>query len=273
MSAKNKEGASVTASPTIDAAAEERKRKRQERNRESARESRRRKRDKTDTLRSQLARLEAENLQLRLQLKESSEGGDAAPRAKNTLDAASTLEGMVAGGSSDAEIMAALQKIQEQHADYGANHKSAVNFHISQLRQCLLPTQITQTVLWMNKCATYFRSQQGSASEPVALESLPPEVQEAGRLFTELAEAMRLSEEQRQHMYGVTFFSRMEEVASRCSALVDRLEHLVSFKNESLDSEMRLLQQTLNPSQVLYSKILIHVVTFILSSHNFFAGR
>lgn len=251
MSSRGKETAGSTGSAAADPAAEERKRKRQERNRESARESRKRKRDKTDTLRSQLARLEAENLQLRLQLKESSEGGDAAPKArsKNITDSASVLEGMVANGSSDAEITAALQQIQEQYADYGANHKSAVGFHISQLRQCLLPTQITQTVLWMNKCANYFQSQ-GGVGDPCLASSVPPEAEEAQKLFKELAEAMHLSPEQKQEMYSVTFFARMEDVASRCSGLIDRLEELVSSKNESLDSEMRLLQQSLNPSQV-----------------------
>jgi hypothetical protein len=131
----------------------EKKRKRLERNRESARECRKRKKEKKLMLRQQLNLLEADNLQLRLKLQvghESTKGDD------KSAYITSRLESMIKEGASDVEISKMIGELQERYSDYGRDRRSAIDFHVLQLRRCLQPTQTTRAILWLMSLAKQF---------------------------------------------------------------------------------------------------------------------
>ena len=118
-----------------NSALDEKRRKRLERNRESARECRRRKKEKVATLKQLLARLETDNLQLRLQL----QIGPEALKQQNekTAEITTRLETMMREGASEIDIRKSIIELQEKYSDYGRDRRSAVDFHISQLHRCL----------------------------------------------------------------------------------------------------------------------------------------
>lgn len=240
---------------------EEKKRKRLEKNRESARECRKRKKDKIDTLRLQLTRLEAENIQLRLKLNAGNEFPDDGV-SKTATPAASKdeipfqLESMLVSGSSDSEIRSTVQHLQERYADYGLNRRTTLSFHLFQLRRCLLPTQTTRCILWLMGCSHFFHTADGS--DVKLIDDSTPEMILTKQLFTNLMEETFPDKDQKKLMYsftadGVGPFPKLQALSQECNNILDRLEELIGSKNESLDSEMTMLQQTLDARQVIVS--------------------
>lgn len=235
---------------------EERKRKRLEKNRESARECRRRKKDKIDSLRLQLTRLEAENIQLRLKLNNTNEFPDeenASSIASSKDQIPFQLENMLVSGAGDPEIRSTVQRMQERYADYGLNRRTTLSFHLSQLRRCLLPTQTTRCILWLMGCSHLFHNADGSYREDVDVST--PELLLTKELFTNLMEETFPTQEQNKTIYSFTRdgadpFPRLQALSQNCANILDRLENIIGTKNESLDTEMTMLQQTLDARQV-----------------------
>lgn len=237
---------------------EEKKRKRLEKNRESARECRKRKKDKIDTLRLQLTRLEAENIQLRLKLNTGTEfpengmGKPGAPAAtKDQIPF--QLENMLVSGASDPEIRSTVQHLQERYADYGLNRRTTLSFHLNQLRRCLLPTQTTRCILWLMGCSHFFHNADGTDVD--FTDDSTAEMILIKQLFKSLMDETLPTLEQKKTMYsftadGIGPFPKLQELSQNCAAILDRLEGLIGNKNESLDSEMTMLQQTLDARQV-----------------------
>lgn len=242
-----------------EAELEEKKRKRLEKNRESARECRKRKKDKIDTLRLQLTRLEAENIQLRLKLNTGSEFPDdgvakAGAPATSKDQIPFQLENMLVSGASDPEIRSTVQHLQERYADYGLNRRTTLSFHLNQLRRCLLPTQTTRCILWLMGCSHFFHNEDGTDVDFAA--DSTPEMNLTKQLFKSLMEETGPSKDQKQTMYsftadGIGPFPKLQALSQNCTNILDRLEVLIGSKNDSLDSEMTMLQQTLDARQVV----------------------
>lgn len=245
---------------------DEKKRKRLEKNRESARECRKRKKDKIDTLRLQLTRLEAENIQLRLKLNSNNEFpddgmGKAVTPAASKDEIPFQLESMLVSGSSDVDIRSTVQQLQERYADYGLNRRTTLSFHLAQLRRCLLPTQTTRCILWLMGCSHFFHNSDGTDVEFVSEST--PEMQLTKQLFSSLMEETCPALDQRRTMWsftadGVGPFPKLQALSQECTNILDRLEELIGSKNESLDTEMTMMQQMLDARQVAKFVVWIH---------------
>jgi hypothetical protein len=134
------------------------KRRRQERNRESARECRKRKKERKTALAEQLARLEADNLRLRLQLQV---GKNCTDIEEKSAHAFLKLSSLIQEEAHENDIKGTLGEIQEHYADYGRDRRSAIDFHIVKLRKSLEPTQTTRSILWLMKMARSFHEPSG----------------------------------------------------------------------------------------------------------------
>ena len=112
------------------------KRQRLERNKECARECRRRKRDHTAELEARVAALEAENnhLQLQVQADGSNKVAEEADEEENEMAQ------MLAAGDAK-ELQAKIKEFGARHADYGTDRRVAVQWHLQQAEQLLVPTQ------------------------------------------------------------------------------------------------------------------------------------
>lgn len=245
----------------IDADDDEHKKlRRLERNRESARESRKRKKDHTDALRAQLTNLEAENLQLRLKLKV---GANVTTQEENSKMIKAKIDTMLREGSSDTDIKSAIIELQEKYSDYGRDRRSAIDFHISQLRRCLLPTQTTRTILWLITCAPIFHDAAGI--EKAIPDTVDPEFID---LWRSLMNAVSPDLEQKKKLVEFSSaekspYPMLQKLTDEANSLLDRLDVLVSNKNDSLDMHMSEIQGILTARQV---RSILSVIIFLICS-------
>lgn len=225
----------------------DKKRRRQERNRESARECRKRKKEKKLALTEQLARLEADNLRLRLQLQVGKSSSEVEEKSADVL---SKLESFIKEEANEADIKSALHDLQERYSDYGRDRRSAIDFHINQLRKSLEPTQTTRTILWLMNLARRYHEANGDSKPTI-------EGDECSELWTDLLANVKPTQEQRKTM--MTFiappdspdpFVAVKEVTEQCNEMVDRLSEIIGSKNESLDTEMENIQSILSSTQI-----------------------
>jgi hypothetical protein len=124
----------------------EKKLRRLEKNRLSARECRRRKREATEHLQHEINQLEAENLQLRLQLQIGQEA-ESCDLIEQTRVVTQDIQNLLASGASEADIFATLEEFKEKYADYGKSRRSGIEFHLRQIERLLKPTQTTSIVM------------------------------------------------------------------------------------------------------------------------------
>ncbi|RYG62254.1 hypothetical protein EON64_18055, partial [archaeon] len=112
----------------------EKKKRRLERNRASARQCRKRKKEKKLLLRQQLAHLEADNLQLRLKLQVGEDNKEGSGDDQSVF-ITNKLNEMIKEGATESEIQRAIQELKERFSDYGRDRRSAIDFHIAQLKR------------------------------------------------------------------------------------------------------------------------------------------
>jgi bZIP transcription factor len=123
----------------------EKKLRRLEKNRLSARECRRRKREATENIQQRIAEMEAENLQLRLQLQIGQEAESCIAKEQNKVT--QDINNLLQSGASEADIYATLEEFKEKYADYGKSRRSSIEFHLRQIERLLMPTQTTSVVM------------------------------------------------------------------------------------------------------------------------------
>jgi hypothetical protein len=223
----------------------EKKRKRLERNRESARECRKRKKEKKLMLRQQLAMLEADNLQLRLKLQVGHETNNKEEKSQYI---SSKLQTIMKEGATDLQIHEAIAEYQERFSDYGRDRRSAIDFHVTQLRRCLQPTQTTRAILWLMGVARQFHgpnnAENGGSPELAALwASIMQEIKPT-------PEQNRLMVSYTTDNDGVDPFEAINDVTKTCNGMLDRLVEIICNKNNSLDTEMSNIQAILSARQI-----------------------
>lgn len=231
--------ASVTAFAAPSIEEDEKRKKRLARNRESARECRRRKKAKQISLKQQIAHLEADNLQLRLKLQMESE---AVKYEDECSQITSRLKNMINEGASDASIQKELSELQERYSDYGRDRRSAIDFHIAQLRRCLQPTQTTQTIMWLMSNTAHLQESKGNGSSA-----------EKADLWRDLVDTLKPTPDQLGQFISITNAEVVPELKSAVDTadkMLSRLVELVSNKNDSLDQEMAEIQRILSARQI-----------------------
>jgi hypothetical protein len=93
----------------------------------------------------QINRYEAENLQLRLQLRIGDEAQNQEEIEQQRVSEG--LEEMLRSGASEAEIWASIEEFKEKYADYGRDRRSAIQFHLSEVEKLLQPTTTTTVAM------------------------------------------------------------------------------------------------------------------------------
>lgn len=174
----------------------EKKKRRLERNRASARECRKRKKEKKTLLRQQLAHLEADNLQLRLKLQVGKESADAEEEKSAIITA--KLNELITQGASELEVQTKIQELKERFSDYGRDRTSAIDFHITQVRRCLQPTQVTRAILFLMSLTPKFQEITEKGGH------IAPELQELYEMWNSLLSEIQPNKEQRQLMVSYT---------------------------------------------------------------------
>jgi len=225
---------------------DEKKRKRLERNRESAKLCRQRKKEKRVSLQQELVHLEAENLQLRLQL---TVGHESTERENKSAFITSQLNTLVKQGANEQDIQRTIQELQERFSDYGRDRRSAIDFHINQLRRCLQPTQTTTSILWLMSIVAQFHEANG--------ELKPKMNNELSDLWYSLIKAVKPSATQRETMVSFSTpskekgdpFKDVNQTTTECNTMLEKIVSMICNKNESLDSEMANIQAILSPRQ------------------------
>lgn len=225
----------------------EKKKRRLERNRQSARQCRKRKKEKKILLRQQLAHLEADNLQLRLKL----QVGDETNSLDQSVFITNKLNEMIKEGATDAEIQRTIQELKERFSDYGRDRRSAVDFHIAQLRRCLQPTQTTRAILWLMSLAPKYHDLNTG-------DVLIPPTDELSMLWHSLLEDIRPDAEQRKLMVSYTApkdsnldpFIAINNTTESCNKVLDRIVDIICNKNDNLDQEMANIQSILSARQI-----------------------
>lgn len=240
---------------------DEKKRKRLERNRESARECRKRKKDKATNLKQQITHLEADNLQLRLQLQIGPES--IQQEDEKALEITSNIENMIKQGASENEIKNAIAVLQEKFSDYGRDRRSAIDFHIKQLHRCIQTTQTTKAILWLLSCALNFYDSGGNFIDNINDKDLT-------KLWNGLHNVINPTKEQCQRLVNLAStpldVHRSNDISSVSVSnetvnldaftandneeLLHRLDQLVSYKNSTLDQEMSEIQSIFSASQI-----------------------
>lgn len=226
---------------------DDKKRKRLERNRESARECRKRKKLKKDNLKADLARLEGENLQLRLKLQVGHETND---RASKSAYITNQLETLVREGGSENDIHNCIRELQERFSDYGRDRRSAIDFHVNQLRRCLQPTQTTRAILWLMSVVPNFHDETG--------EFKPKVTGEVADIWRSLMDTLKLSPAQKKQMVSFSTptqdkndpFIDVNQSTQLCNTTLERIVAIICNKNESLDNEMSNMQTILSARQI-----------------------
>lgn len=157
------------------------------------------------------------------------------------------LQSMIGEGVGDTLIQKELAELQERYSDYGRDRRSAIDFHISQIRRCLQPTQTTQAFLWIMNSAAEF---QVAGTQPVLAEGKRQKVE----FWLSLIQELKLTSDQLQQFAQLVStdkrFSELHSASETSDRMVDRLEELVSNKNESLDHEMAEIQRILSATQI-----------------------
>jgi uncharacterized protein (DUF3084 family) len=154
---------------------------------------------------------------------------------------------MIDDGVSDTLIQQELAMFQEKYSDYGRDRRSAIDFHLSQLRKSLLPTQTTLVFLWIVNSSVEL---QAAASKQQVTQSR----QHVLELWLSLIDELKISMEQLQQFASLLStdkrFTELENASQASDRMIDRLAELVSNKNESLDQEMAEVQRILSATQI-----------------------
>jgi hypothetical protein len=235
--------------------AAEKKKRRLERNRVSAKQCRARKKEKTMMFRHQLAQLEAENLQLRLKLQV---GNNDPTHDTQSAIITTKLDEMMTEGASEVDIDKKIQELKERFSDYGRDRRSAIDFHITQLKRCLQPTQTTRAILWLMALAPRFAEITTGKASALPTLSDDPSDQELMTLWMSILEQIYPTREQRILMISYTCpsegeedpFQRIKTVTDTCNNTLDRIVEIICNKNDNLDLEMSNIQNILSPRQV-----------------------
>lgn len=230
----------------------EKKKRRLERNRASARECRKRKKEKKLQLRAQLAKLETDNLQLRLKLQVGKESLDNSEEKSSLITG--KLNELIQQHASEAEIQATIQEIKEHFSDYGRDRRSAIDFHINQVRRCLEPTQTTKAILWIMSLAPRFRHFLESPEQ----NNVPPESKELFDMWQNLLSEVHPDPVQQKLIIshtspdenGVDPFELIDKVTQDCNIILDRIVEIIYNKINAFDSEMNSIESFLSPRQI-----------------------
>mmetsp|Transcript_4721 Transcript_4721/g.18880 ORF Transcript_4721/g.18880 Transcript_4721/m.18880 type:complete len:417 (+) Transcript_4721:71-1321(+) len=204
---------------------------------------RKKKKPKMEELQVRLAKVKAENRELKHHLTNVEERHrllDAEKKAMENL-IRKQLEATQCGTGDPSELARIIQNFKDLYADYGPQRQKECNFHMDQLERLLIPTQTTKMSLWtMEQPASFFDD---------------PNKNSLGAI---LKRELGVTSEQRERISSLR--ARVREAVRDLRAAMSFLRDLrghINHKHSSFDVRMRELQDILTPTQA--AKLILWV--------------
>jgi hypothetical protein len=258
----------------------EKKLRRLEKNRQSARDCRRRKREAAENIQRQINILEAENLQLRLQMQigQEAEANILQEQAELTRD----IDRLLKSGASEADVYRSLEEYKERYADYGTSRRSAIEFHLRNVERLLMPTQTTSVVLKAIQMGTHNldantthataeaaatesaakletdMSPTGESADAVAPTIEPRSDLDPKALFQHLVQYLKVTPAQSAALKDSRMVAKeLDDCLAQALGVLHELQSRLARTGQDLEAEFADLRKTLTPTQA--AKFLVWV--------------
>lgn len=242
---------------SADAEAEEdleKKQLRRVKNLVSVREFRKRKMKQLEQNEARLRRLEAENMDLKMRLKIGKEAILSEQREKKQIK--EQMREMLQRNANEQEIAQFLNMYKITYSDYGPKRREKLHFHLSRIRELLLPTQVTKLSLYsVEQGVDMLKRDHVIKEDPM---SAPESATATMSLWGILADELEVSDDQqRQILERRAAIKKVRDDLNHTLNIVKQLEEVTNEKNTALEAQVAQLQQILTPSQA--TKFIIWV--------------
>ncbi|GMF26600.1 unnamed protein product [Phytophthora fragariaefolia] len=232
----------------------EKKQQRRVKNLVSVREFRKRKMKQLEQNEARLRRLEAENMDLKMRLKIGKEAILSEQREKQQIK--EQMREMLQRNANEHEIAQFLNMYKVTYSDYGPKRREKLHFHLSRIRELLLPTQVTKLSLYsVEQGVDMLKRDHVIKEDPM---SAPESATATMSLWGILADELEVSDEQqRQILERRAAIKKVRDDLNHTLSIVKKLEGVTDEKNTALEAQVAQLQQILTPSQA--TKFIIWV--------------
>lgn len=232
----------------------DKKQLRREKNLVSVREFRKRKMKQLEQNEARLRRLEAENMDLKMQLKIGKEAIVSEQREKQQIK--EKMRELLKRGASEQEIAQFLNMYKVTYSDYGPKRREKLHFHLDRIRELLLPTQVTKLSLYsVEQGMDMMARDTVIRDDPMAV---PDSAAATMSLWGILAKELEVSDaQQRQILERRAAIKQVRDNLNDTLSIVKQLEDVTNDKNSALEAQVAELQEILTPSQA--TKFIIWV--------------
>ncbi|RLN96404.1 hypothetical protein BBJ28_00014468 [Nothophytophthora sp. Chile5] len=232
----------------------EKKQQRRVKNLVSVREFRKRKMKQLEQNEARLHRLEAENMDLKMRLKIGKEAILSEQREKQQIK--EQMREMLQRNATEQEIARFLNMYKVTYSDYGPKRREKLHFHLSRIRELLLPTQVTKLCLYSVEQGVDMLARDHVIKEDPM--SAPDSATATMSLWGILADELEVSDaQQRQILERRAAIKKVRDDLNHTLSIVKQLEDVTDEKNTALEAQVAQLQQILTPSQA--TKFIIWV--------------
>ncbi|RLN57888.1 hypothetical protein BBP00_00007286 [Phytophthora kernoviae] len=233
---------------------QEKKQLRRVKNLVSVREFRKRKMKQLEQNEARLRRLEAENMDLKMRLKIGKEAILSEQREKKQIK--EQMREMLQRNATEQEIAQFLNMYKITYSDYGPKRREKLHFHLSRIRELLLPTQVTKLSLYsVEQGIDMLKRDHVIKEDPM---SAPESATATMSLWGILADELEVSDEQqRQILERRVAITKVRDDLNHTLNIVKQLEEVTDEKNTALEAQVAQLQHILTPSQA--TKFIIWV--------------
>ncbi|CAI5743209.1 unnamed protein product [Peronospora destructor] len=217
-------------------------------------EFRKRKMKQQEQNEARLRRLEAENMDLKMQLKIGKEAVLSEQREKQQIK--EQMREMLQRNANEQEIAQFLNMYKVTYSDYGPKRREKLHFHLSRIRELLLPTQVTKLSLYsVEQGVDILQRDHVIEEDPM---SAPESATATVSLWGILADELKVSgNQQRQILERRAAIKNVRDDLNHTLSIVKKLEDVTDEKNTALEAQVAELQQILTPSQA--TKFIIWV--------------
>lgn len=232
----------------------EKKQIRRVKNLVSVREFRKRKTKQLEQNEARLRRLEADNMDLKMRLKIGKEAILGEQREKQQIK--EQMREMLQRNANEQEIAQFLNMYKVTYSDYGPKRREKLRFHLSRIRELLLPTQVTKLSLYsVEQGVKMLRRDIVLQEDPM---SAPESATATVSLWGILADELEVTDEQQQQILERrAAIKKVRDALNHTLSILQNLEEVIDQKNTALEAQVAQLQRILTPSQA--TKFIIWV--------------
>ena len=224
----------------------EKKQLRRVKNLVSVREFRKRKMKQQEQNEARLRQLEAENIDLKMRLKIGKEAIISEQREKQQIK--EQMREMLQRDANEQEIAHFLNMYKVTYSDYGPRRREKLHYHLSRIRELILPTQVTKLCLYsVEQGVDMLKRDHVIKEDPM---SAPESASATMSLWGILADELDVSEDQQQQILKRrAAIKKVRDDLSHTLSIVEKLKDVTDEKNTALEAQVAQLQQILTPSQ------------------------